>query len=224
MDRTRKFFDAIATRYDRAYGLPRDESRARMARVLRELPPAARVLDLGVGTGRELTALLDAGHAPTGLDFASNMLAICMRRARPVPLVLASFWDPLPFPDGAFDAAIALHGTLAHPPDDGALSRLVGELARVLTPDGIFLAEVPSPAWLDTLASSSAPDRSVRRIDASRCVYEDTVADVSIEARFLGPAEWTACLTPRFAVTVEPMTRAELLVVARRSPAGALGS
>lgn len=69
------FFDAIAGRYERAYALTTAASRARMARVLGVLPAApAQVLDLGVGTGRELTALLDAGHAPTGLDASRAML------------------------------------------------------------------------------------------------------------------------------------------------------
>src|SRR5438552_7394345 len=102
-DEARRFFDVVASRYDRAYGLPRDASRARIARMLDELAPASRVLDLGVGTGREISALLDAGHAPTGLDFSAQMLALCNRRARPIPLTHASFWAPLPFAAGAFD-------------------------------------------------------------------------------------------------------------------------
>ncbi len=99
VDGAEQFFDAIAGRYDRAYGLPATESRERMARTLRELPaPPARVLDLGVGTGRELAALLDGGYEPIGVDTSQAMLDKCARRARPVPLVRADFWSaPLPF-------------------------------------------------------------------------------------------------------------------------------
>ena len=212
----RRFFDAIARRYDRAYALPREASKARMARVLGELPPRARVLDLGVGTGRELPALLDAGHAPTGLDFSAEMLALCNRRGRAVPLVEASFWEPLPFADASFDAVIALHGTLAHPRDTSALARLGQEIARVLVPGGVLVAEVPAPAWLDSLDAAQGADRTVRRIAPDLCVYEDTVAGVSIEARVIDDAGWARALAP-LAVRVEPLGPVERLVVGRRT-------
>lgn len=208
----RRFFDAIAGRYERAYGLSAAESRARMDRVLKELPAApARVLDLGVGTGRELTMLLDAGYEPTGVDLSPAMLERCARRARSIPLVEADFWAPLPFGDRAFDAAVALHGTLAHPPDDAAPARLAQELARVLRPGGIWIVEVPSPAWLD----QAAADDAIRRIGPSRGVYEDPVTKACIEARLLSEAEWTAALGPAWDTRVESAGRAEWLVLAR---------
>ncbi|MDP9150826.1 MAG: methyltransferase domain-containing protein, partial [Myxococcota bacterium] len=138
-DDARRFFDGIAGRYERVYGLPSAESRRRMTRVLGELPAApARILDLGVGTGRELSALLDAGYHPTGVDLSPAMLARCARRSRPVDLVEADFWRPLPFDDASFDSALALHGTLAHAPDVGALSRLAREVARVVRQGGAW--------------------------------------------------------------------------------------
>jgi len=212
------FFDAIAGRYERAYALPPAQSRARMARVVQVLPsPPARVLDLGVGTGRELAALLDAGHLPTGLDASQAMLERCARRARPVPLVQADFWEALPFAEAAFDAVVALHGTLAHPPDDLAMARLARELARLTGPGAVFVAEVPSPAWLDRL-DSIAPqaDRRARRIGPRTCVYEDLVTGAAIEARVLDEAEWHAALAPDWRAAIESIDELEWLVVARR--------
>ena len=159
-DGAARFFDAIAGRYERAYALPSNESRARMERVLRELPSSGRVLDLGVGSGRELTAMLDAGLQPVGVDASAPMLERCARRARPVPLVNADFWGPLPFEDASFDAATALHGTLAHPPDDDAIARLGREVARLVRPDGVWVIEVPSPAWLDRAAGDPRVSRT----------------------------------------------------------------
>jgi SAM-dependent methyltransferase len=215
----REFFDAIAGRYERAYAPPAELSRRRMARVVALLPsPPARVLDLGVGTGRELSALLDAGHAPTGLDVSQAMLDRCARRARPVPLVHADFWGPLPFPARAFDAALALHGTLAHPPEPASIAQLARELARVVEKGGVLVAEVPSPAWLDRGAmDSSASDRRVLRTGPCTCVYEDLVTGASIQARVLDEAEWRDALAPNWRTDVEPLDAWECLIVARRT-------
>jgi SAM-dependent methyltransferase len=214
-----RFFDAIAGRYDREYALPSGLSRDRMRRILLELPPApARVLDLGVGTGRELSALLDAGHHPTGLDVSSAMLDRCRRRARPVPLVRADFWAPLPIPDASFDAVVALHGTLAHPPADGSLRALGHELARVTDPAGIFVAEVPAPAWLDRLERlPAAADRALRRTGPLTCTFEDHVAGATIEARVLTADAWTVALGPAWTTRVEASGELEWLVLARRT-------
>lgn len=214
-----RFFDAIAGRYERSYALPTDESRRRMSRVLRELPsPPARVLDLGVGTGRELTALLDAGYAPTGVDVSGEMLARCARRARPVALVHADFWEELPFGDGSFEAAVALHGTLAHPPDEGAPARLALLLAPVVRPGGAWVVEVPSPAWLERLDVVAPPgERSARRTGRATFVYEDRVAGVWIEGRVFSDEHWRTALGRQWRVRVDPLGDLEWLVVATRT-------
>ncbi len=216
------FFDAIAGRYERAYALSSTESRRRMARVLGDIPASpARVLDLGVGTGRALAPLLDAGHSPTGVDASRAMLERCGRRARPVPLVEADFWaPPLPFADASFDATIALHGTLAHPPDAEAIARLARELARLTAAGGIFIAEVPSPTWIERLATSPSQwdetDRRVRRTGPRSCIFEDRIAGASIEATLLDEGEWRAALAPRWEARIESLDEVELYIVARR--------
>ncbi|HEX8794328.1 MAG TPA: methyltransferase domain-containing protein [Polyangiaceae bacterium] len=220
MSASERFFEAIAGRYDRVYALEGASSRERLRRVLGELPPApARVVDLGVGTGREIPALLDAGHEVTGVDVSQAMLDRCARRARPVPLVRADFWEPLPFAPSSFDAAVALHGTLAHPPAEDAIAKLGAELARVVRPGGVLVAEVPSPAWLERIEALPAmDDRVLRRTGPRTCVYEDRAAGASIEARVLDAAEWEAALAPTWRARVEPLGAFEWLVVAHRDP------
>jgi SAM-dependent methyltransferase len=214
-----RFFDAIAGRYERAYAIPTEESRRRMKRVLHELPPPpATVLDLGVGTGRELAALLDAGYAPTGVDGSRAMLERCARRGRQVPLVEADFWRPLPFADGAFDGAIALHGTLAHPPEAAALASLAAEIARVVRSGGVWLVEVPSPAWLDGLDALPVPtEQRITRTGARTCIIEDAVVSATIEARVYTDAEWREALGPSWTTTVEKYGAYEWLIVAHRN-------
>ncbi|HXX69801.1 MAG TPA: methyltransferase domain-containing protein [Polyangiaceae bacterium] len=214
-----RFFDAIAAGYDRSYAPAASDSRLRMKQVIAELPsPPARVLDLGVGTGRELPALLDAGHRPTGVDVSEAMLACCARRARPIPLVRADFWvAPLPFDSDSFDAAIALHGTLAHPDDLAAVSRLGRELGRVVRRGGRFVAEVPSIAWLDAAAALATDEhRRVIRTGDRTCIYEDANAGVSIRALLLDEREWADSLAPHWTARIEPRDAYEWLVIAER--------
>jgi SAM-dependent methyltransferase len=214
-----RFFDAIAGRYDREYALPASVSKERMRRVLAALPaPPARVLVLGVGTGRELPALLDAGYAPTGVDVSQAMLDRCARRARPIPLVRADFWGPLPFGDGAFESGVALHGTLAHAPDDAALANLGAELARVTSAGSVIVAEVPSPAWIERLHLLPASgERTLRRTGPLTCVFEDRVAGATITARVLPEGDWRSALGTSWTTHIEAMGELEWLVLARRA-------
>jgi SAM-dependent methyltransferase len=212
-----RFFDSIARRYDRVYAPSSRDTRARMERVLAEIPPRARVLDLGVGTGRELSILQDAGHDVVGVDVSREMLAICARRARPIELVHADFWEPLSFADASFDAVLALHGTLAHPPNGAAsVASLAKEIARVLSQGGAFVAEVPSRAWL-AHATRGDEDRRVRALGGDACVYEDLVTGASIEAWIPDASAWRAALGDALAVRVDGIGDDELFVVARRA-------
>jgi SAM-dependent methyltransferase len=210
----REFFGKIARKYDRAYALERDESRGRMKRITDLLPAKSRVLDLGVGTGRELPALLDAGHDVIGVDVAPEMIEICARRSRPIEIHLADFWrDALPFPQHSFDAVIALHGTLAHPPDDAdqSLSALSNELARLLKRGGVILFEVPSPEFLSKIDRDSS--NVARRSGADRSVHEDDALQVAIEARAFPPERWMQAFSRHFDVRVESISDVEQLVV-----------
>jgi SAM-dependent methyltransferase len=146
------------------------------------------------------------------------MLAICARRARRIPLVLANFWQPpLPFADATFGAAIALHGTLAHPPNEATVSGLVHELGRVIVRGGRFLAEVPTVAWLE--AASSVPptdERRITRTGTHTCVFEDGVARTSIETRLLEASQWRETFSPLWEARLEALSPLEWLIVAER--------
>jgi len=189
-----RFFDAIAPRYDRVY--------ARDARELRDRLDAAklpkgRVLDLGIGTGRELAHLLDGGWDVTGIDFSPRMIEMCAKRARKVPIVHGDFYAPLPFADASFESAIALFGSLAHPPDPGAHARLAKELARVLVPGGILFAEMPAPSW-------------------DGRVHEDEASGVKIVIRAPTREEWRAVFE---GWSLDITTSDDELILRSRSPA-----
>jgi SAM-dependent methyltransferase len=185
-DDARAFFDAIARRYDRAYAPDARTTRERVARVATYFAPGARLLDLGVGTGRELSLLQDLGFRPTGVDLSKEMLERCARRARPVPLVEADFWEPLPFDAASFDGVLALHGTLAHPPSLEAYAALGAEIARLLAPGDLvtgasITAFIPDEARWSALFAP-ALDVHVEPIDVDTIVVTARVAG----ARSLG--------------------------------------
>ncbi len=210
-DEAARFFDAIARRYDRVYALSGADSKERMKRVLAAIGSKKEVLVLGIGTGRELPALLDAGHVPTGFDISAEMIALCNKRSRTCPIVQGDFWRPLPFGDGSFDAVIALHGTLAHPPSLEALSSLAKELVRVMRPSGIFVAEVPAGE------ATIAAEREGLAVEETKdgFVHHDAVANVSIRGILLRAEQWRAALSP-LAVKASPLGDREHLLVAMR--------
>lgn len=96
-----------------------------------------RVLELGVGTGRNLPLYASAVERLFGIDPDEVMLGRAEKRARglpfPVELLLASA-EALPFDDGSFDAVVStlVFCTIPDPP------KALGEVRRVLKRDGEF--------------------------------------------------------------------------------------
>lgn len=194
------FFDAIARRYDREFALRGEVSRDRLAAMLKVIAGKRRVLSLGIGTGRELPMLLDAGHEVTGLDISDAMIAELEKRSRIGRVLQGDFYEPLPFADASFDAVIALHGTLAHPPRDDAHRALAGEIARVLVPDGAFYAEVPAAEGLTKLGVPMTGPRAFVHRDAKSGIelagvaltkdgWRDAFAPLDVRVESLGEVE-----------------------------------
>ena len=96
-----------------------------------DLPADGRVLDAGCGPGNYLPALVERVRSAIALDIAHV-------RAAAIELVPALVGDvqALPFADGTFDAALAMH-MLYHVPDIPAGVR---ELRRVVRPGGVLYA------------------------------------------------------------------------------------
>ncbi|MBV8083626.1 MAG: ubiquinone/menaquinone biosynthesis methyltransferase [Chloroflexi bacterium] len=170
-------FDGIVDRYDllnhlMSLGLDR-RWRARAVAALGPLPPGARVLDLGCGSGDLCLALARQGIAPVGLDVSQSMLDLAARRLSSSPaeavegrvrvpaisLVRASAFQ-LPFPDGAFAGAISGFVLRNLRDLDGAFR----ELSRVLAPGArvalLDATEPPNPVirrLFDTYFGVAAP-------------------------------------------------------------------
>ncbi|WP_297460015.1 methyltransferase domain-containing protein [Thermococcus sp.] len=100
-----------------------------------------RVIELGVGTGLNLP-LYREGVEVIGVDVSEGMLKKAKGKKSParVKLVKADARS-LPFPDESFDTAVSTF-FLCVVPEKG---KVLGEVRRVLKPDGLLLAMECSP-------------------------------------------------------------------------------
>jgi 2-polyprenyl-3-methyl-5-hydroxy-6-metoxy-1,4-benzoquinol methylase len=92
-----------------------------------------RVLDWGAGWGQTSLLLAARGLAVTAYDVEDKGAAAGLLRQSGVAYVVSP-GPGLPFPDGAFDAALN-SGVLEHVPDEAAA---LAELHRVLRPGGLL--------------------------------------------------------------------------------------
>jgi SAM-dependent methyltransferase len=141
---------SVADAYDRDPGrewerLARDPYRAlefeiTMQTLARHLPVSGAVLDAGGGPGRYALALCQMGYEVTLLDISPGNLALAREqfaqepegvRRRLVEAVVGDICDLSRYPDGHFDAVVALGGPLSHLPEEADRRRAVGELVRV---------------------------------------------------------------------------------------------
>lgn len=128
-------FDRAASYYDRTRALP-DELMSRVvAALVAELPRDGTCLEIGVGTGRIALPLREHGVRVVGVDISREMLRRLFENAgeSPPPVAQADA-TRLPFVDGAFDAALAVHVLHLIP----AWRDAIGEVIRVLQPGGVI--------------------------------------------------------------------------------------
>ncbi|HKP76910.1 MAG TPA: class I SAM-dependent methyltransferase [Longimicrobiaceae bacterium] len=108
-----------------------------------------RVLDAGCGGGRNLVYLLARGFECYGIDRVAasvervRALAARLAPATPRENFVAGELDRLPWADGSMDVVIC-SAVLHFAADEAHFGRMVGELGRVLAPDGLFFARLAS--------------------------------------------------------------------------------
>ncbi|WP_410672909.1 class I SAM-dependent methyltransferase [Amycolatopsis sp. cmx-4-68] len=94
--------------------------------------PGARVLDLGAGTGKLTSTLVELGADVTAVEPDPAMLAE-LRRALPAVRALSGGAEAIPLPDASVDAVLA--GNALHWFDMAVAGR---EIGRVLAPGGVL--------------------------------------------------------------------------------------
>jgi ubiquinone/menaquinone biosynthesis C-methylase UbiE len=134
------FFDRHAAADDYDVFTPQSSTRLIDAFVkLTGLPPGARVIDLGCGSGTFTALLARAGFDCVGLDISAKLVAVGRRKHPQIEFVAGDI-ERLPFPAASFDGAL-LSGVVHHFPDP---SPCAAETFRLLRPRGRFLAFDPN--------------------------------------------------------------------------------
>jgi SAM-dependent methyltransferase len=126
-------------------GAEGDDPKEVLWRTLERLQPR-RVLEVGGGQG-ELAERMqrELGAQVTFLDYSPRMVELA--RARGISDARQGDVQELPFDDGAYDTVVAAW-MLYHVPD---LEQGIGELARVLTPQGTLIAVTNSERHIEEL-------------------------------------------------------------------------
>ena len=155
-------------------------------------PAGAEVLEVGCGTGA-----LWANVAPllpdlrlTLTDLSDGMLAAAERAVSPLTNIELTEARPcdvqeLPFPDGAFDVAVANH-MLYHVPDPLLAA---AELARVLRPGGVLLAATNGPGHLSVIADLSRQTLGWSPLDFADRRFGKSTGAAILAGKF-GPVRW----------------------------------
>lgn len=147
----RRSYDAIAHDWEDARTSPSDAEALWLADLLAALPPEARVLDLGCGTGRPMAEAVTArGLRVTGVDQSAAMLALARARLPGHDWRLARLEDFEP--DGPYAAALAWD-SLFHIPRE-AHAGILRRVKRALAPGARFILTVGGsahPAFTDTM-------------------------------------------------------------------------
>ena len=131
-------FDQAAGSYDATRGFPPGVSDLVGDAVAEMIGSNARVLEIGIGTGRIAKPLLARGFRVTGVDLSQKMMRRLLETLPPDgsrPALIQADAAQLPLASGRFDAVVSVHvfHLVAH------WHEALAEVRRSLKPEGILL-------------------------------------------------------------------------------------
>ena len=152
--------------------------------IYRYIPPGARILDVGCGTGKVSITMASRGFLVTGVDVNAEALQMARSSAESqefpqIPLFTQTDALHLPFPDEAFELAImqAFLTTIVSK-DDRAM--IVREACRVLKPQGyLYLADFGQTWHSKTYRERYINDLPVTKEEGSIVAYDEKTGEVA---------------------------------------------
>jgi SAM-dependent methyltransferase len=199
--------DSFADVYDEWYGDMFDTEGA--VRTLLELAGSGPICELGVGTGRLAIPLAEHGVEVIGIDASAAMLERLAAKAPPASLTavlgdMASVADVLAGNAGRnadqpprFRLIICAFNTFLNLASEEAQLRCMGQVASLLTVDGVFVVESVVPAEPDEIVTESVDESSVGHgvtVRTSTDVDSQIIHGEHLEPTSLGTRRrpWTA--------------------------------
>ena len=98
----------------------------------------ARILDIGMGAGRTVTALRALGETYVGVDYVQEMVDHCRRQFPGVRFERADARAMPQFADGSFDLVVFSCNGICMVDHAGRLA-ILSEVRRLLSPQGVFI-------------------------------------------------------------------------------------
>lgn len=99
-----------------------------------------KILDIGIGTGRNSEILLLEGGIVEGIDISKGMINVAKEKLKnqKINFIVADAGKNIPFKDAKFDSVVCLR-VLKYIPN---WRRTIAEISRVLMKNGIFILEI----------------------------------------------------------------------------------
>ena len=153
-------FDGLGPDYEKAFAHAPAHLSA-LEWLIERLPPAARTLDVGSGTGRPTAAaLVGAGHSVLGVDVSPVMVELAARQVPGAEFRSADIRD-VPLAEDSLDGVCVFFSLLQMP--RAQQSALVRRLALALKPGGhLVLATVPADVEDVEVVFMGQPVRATR--------------------------------------------------------------
>lgn len=122
--------------------MPADDWLAPWLPEIASLSAQRPVLDLGCGACEDAAFLERRGYGVIAADVGAHQLARCAQNAKNASLLCLDLTDPLPFPGDSFCVILASLCLHYFPWPDTL--RIVGDIRRCLTDDGLLLCRLNS--------------------------------------------------------------------------------
>ena len=139
-DRFERWYEEMAkSRFANAFAYGRAKIDRLLNNCLEKLPPGARVLDVGCGTGEYVRRATELGFLASGIEPAEAMRKVALEK-NPSSTILDGIATALPFPDNTFDLVICIEVLrYLHREDNRQALR---EMHRVLAPGGRMFSDL----------------------------------------------------------------------------------